>query len=184
MGNIIRYSEKCIIKEEQNKIIKIYLDEESFKNECAVYKKLEDSDFITKVIQIDENEHIIIMDKIIEKNFFDYVLQNNKIPLNFLTELEKIRIAFLEEGFYDFGDFFEPEHIFISETNVEGYCKIKVIDFDKVSKIEDEASYTMLKQNIKGDFNLLNTKKEVFKERFKINNNTAISDFFKNKKLN
>ena len=181
MEKIIKNSEKCIVKENQNKISKTYLDEESFKNECDVYKKLKDSDFMTKVIQIDENELTITMEKIIEKNFFDYVLQNNKIPLNFLKELEKIRIAFLEKGFYDYGDFFKPEHIFISETNVEGYCKIKVIDFDKVSKIKDIEIYEILKQKIKDDFNLLNTEREKFEDQFSINNNTAITDFFKNK---
>lgn len=70
MEKIIKNSEKCIVKEDQNKISKTYLDEESFKNECDVYKKLKDSDFMTKVIQIDENELTITMEKIIEKNFF------------------------------------------------------------------------------------------------------------------
>ena len=176
----IRSTWKCMVTEDNNRIIKKYLDEYSFKNECDVYKQLEGNKYIPKLINIDENKLEITMEKIIGKNFLNYVEQGNKIPLNFLTELEKIRNEFLKNGFYDYSDFFNVEHIFISETNDEGFCEIKVIDFGQVVRIKNEEK-EKLKNNIKIEFNSLNTEIEKFQDYFSIQDNTVITDFFKNK---
>lgn len=176
----IRSTWKCMVTEDNNRIIKKYLDEYSFKNECDVYKQLEGNKYIPKLINIDENKLEITMEKIIGKNFLNYVEQGNKIPLNFLTELEKIRNEFLKNDFYDYSDFFNVEHIFISETNDEGFCEIKVIDFGQVVRIKNEEK-EKLKNNIKIEFNSLNTEIEKFQDYFSIQDNTVITDFFKNK---
>ena len=177
---IIKSTWKCMVTEDNNRIIKQYLDEYSFKNECDVYKQLEGNKYIPKLINIDENKLEITMEKIIGKKFLDYVKQGNKIPLNFLTELEKIRNEFLKNSFYDYSDFFNVEHIFISETNDEGFCEIKVIDFGQVVRIKNEEKEE-LKNNIKIEFNSLNTEIEKFQDYFSIQDNTVITDFFKNK---
>ena len=176
----IRSTWKCMVTEDNNRIIKKYLDEYSFKNECDVYKQLEGNKYIPKLFNIDENKLEITMEKIIGKNFLNYVEQGNKIPLNFLTELEKIRNEFLKNDFYDYSDFFNVEHIFISETNDEGFCEIKVIDFGQVVRIKNEEK-EKLKNNIKIEFNSLNTEIEKFQDYFSIQDNTVITDFFKNK---
>ena len=176
----IRSTWKCMVTEDNNRIIKKYLDEYSFKNECDVYKQLEGNKYIPKLINIDENKLEITMEKIIGKNFLNYVEQGNKIPLNILTELEKIRNEFLKNDFYDYSDFFNVEHIFISETNDEGFCEIKVIDFGQVVRIKNEEK-EKLKNNIKIEFNSLNTEIEKFQDYFSIQDNTVITDFFKNK---
>lgn len=172
---------KCSIIDNGSTITKIYLNQDSFQKECCVYKKMNNKDFIPKLVNIDKSKREITMEKILWKNLFDFVDQNKKIPLNLLEELKRIRLEFLKNHFMDFGDFFDYNHIYVSKMDSKGFCSIKVIDFDKVEKVKIKDIQDHVKK-IKGDFECLNIDKEKFKEIFYWLNDDIINNFFENKK--
>ena len=59
----------------------------------------------------------IVIEKLTLPTLKTYIESNKKIPYYLLNSLKKIRLELLENGFYDWEDFFKVEHIYIDGTN-------------------------------------------------------------------
>ena len=172
-------------------IIKYYNDDISFANETEVYNRLKGKTFIPKLFEINEENKIIIIEKIETLTLKEYILKNEKIPPYIAKGLKYIKKELLELGIYYTGDMYKLEHIFIDDSQKSPKTNgIRIIDFDYYDYIDTSSDkFKEIKLNYEGkiekEFKFLECDDEKSREKF-INNlslkfleEQIINNFFK-----
>ena len=175
----ISTNDRCIVYDNEDRIIKYYLNQTSFDNEKNVYNKLKEKPYMPKLINI--KEKIVCMERLNLPILSEYVSTNNKIPYYLINSLKKIRLELLGNGFYDWGDFFKNEHIFVDNDNyhINGFG-IKIIDFDSCVPVFAN-EFEICKNYAVQEFKKLDADKDAFNNEFGPFKGAVIDDFFMNK---
>lgn len=181
--SILKDNERCTTIDLDFQICKKYYNDHSFNNEMSVYTKMKGKPYIPKLVKIDKVKKNIFIEKLTLPNLKDYIDSNKKIPYYLLKSLRKIRLDFCDKGFYDHGDFFKWEHIYIDEGNYSNNkVGIKIIDFDYCERYHTTFLDDYKKQIIE-EFDKLNKDRNKFQDKFQEYRQAIINDFFKNKVL-
>ena len=185
MNEFIRNNDRNRVYKQTDKVIKFYEEkdkDDGFEKEKLVYEKMNGKTYMPKILEINEKSRKIEIEKLTAPNLYDYVMSNNKIPYYLLNSLKKIRLDLLENGFYDYGDFFKLDHIFIDKvSNSAETMGVRIIDFDRCDKINKD-QYNCIKEKIEEDFDKLNKDKSKFDQTFgSCFTKDVIDDFFMNK---
>ena len=179
MCKIISDNRRCTVLDLGDKIIKSYDSFDSFEKEKRVYKKIGRKSYIPQLLDISENS--IVIEKLNLPTLSKYVYDNKRIPYYLLNSLKKIRLELLENSFYDWGDFFKHEHIYIDDANYHiNNFGVKIIDFDSYDYIT-ENEIDSIRNDIVQEFEKLDSDKKEFNNKFGSFNKPVIDDFFRNK---
>lgn len=82
----------------------------------------------------------MLIEEIELKSLQVYIDKKIILSINLLESLKDIRLDILNEGLFDYGDFYFSQHIYIDERKICNEYGIMIIDFDYL-----EASLTIIK---------------------------------------